>query len=605
MMDVSTAQLREPPVAHRFYWPEVDGLRAIAVLSVVLFHLNRDLVPGGFVGVDVFFVISGFLITTILLDDLEERRLSLLRFYQRRIARIAPAAFLVLLTVLGAAALLYAPQDLASAGATAAAAALSVVNFKFATQSSYFHVSLDAQPLLHYWSLAVEEQFYVLFPATLFVAVRYVRRPGAVLAAGFAISLVACIWLTARQPVFAFYLLPTRAWELLGGALIALAHQRGWVAGKRLGIAMRWAGVALLALSFAALSEATAFPGAAALLPVLGTMLLLAAVGSAGGAVQHLLAHPIPVFIGKRSYSLYLWHWACFSMVDYALFLQPSGVRLALKIGISVVATLLTYRFVERPARQSLNQPRHRARAYAGMAVAVVALTLIGIKIREANYFDAKADTLAQGGRVIAPGHGASVALFGDSQAAMLGYTLAGMARERGITLHLMGVPGRNVLSGEPDTLWSPAQAYLQRARPDLLIVDEEWPDKSATDPKRLHAALEALRPLARQIVVLAPLPQPSQPSRGYMRTHGPAPVAEQNAAARVRAAAMLRQELPAGYGLIDAAPAVLTSDGRVRIVTPAGVPTFQDEAHISTTGAEIYRAAFAKLLGALPPQQR
>src|SRR3984893_3422043 len=146
------------------YLPEIDGLRSIAILSVFVFHLERRILSGGFIGVDIFFVISGFLITSILLNDIDQKHFSIVRFYQRRVARIAPAFFVVLASTLAASALIQSAQDFASLGANSSAAALSAINIKLLFQGSYFQISSDAQPMLHYWSLSVEEQYYLLFP---------------------------------------------------------------------------------------------------------------------------------------------------------------------------------------------------------------------------------------------------------------------------------------------------------------------------------------------------------------------------------------------------------------------------------------------------------
>src|SRR5579871_2879805 len=212
---------------HAAYRPEIDGLRSLAVISVFVFHLGGALVPGGFVGVDIFFVISGFLITGLLLANIEAGTFSLVVFYQRRIARIAPALFLVLTFTLAAAGLIYAAQDFGSVGAMASFAAMSLVNMKLIFAGSYFEVSKDAQPLLHYWSLSVEEQFYVFFPLTLALLSRVKRFRTALILIATAASFASCVILTKASPVWAFYLLPTRGWELLFGALIALLHFNG------------------------------------------------------------------------------------------------------------------------------------------------------------------------------------------------------------------------------------------------------------------------------------------------------------------------------------------------------------------------------------------
>ncbi|MGZ8400232.1 MAG: acyltransferase family protein [Methyloceanibacter sp.] len=216
----------ESAVTHRgAYWPEIDGLRMIAVLAVIAFHLDSPLLGGGFVGVDIFFVISGFLITTLLANEIDGGSFSILCFYQRRIARIAPAAFLVVAVTLLAGALWYSAQDFASLGANALAAVFAIINFKLILQGNYFEISPDAQPLVHYWPLAVEEQFYLLFPIFLYGVMTLTRRPLAILVGCCLISFMACVLLTLTAPVVAFYLLPPRA--RMGAARgIGLGHRQ-------------------------------------------------------------------------------------------------------------------------------------------------------------------------------------------------------------------------------------------------------------------------------------------------------------------------------------------------------------------------------------------
>jgi peptidoglycan/LPS O-acetylase OafA/YrhL len=206
------------------YWPEVDGLRSVAVLSVLLFHFKRNLLPGGFAGVDVFFVISGFLITRLLLDDIRHQRFSLTRFYQRRVARIAPAFFLVLWATLVGSWLVYSNLDFASTGTSTALSSLSVVNMLYMLKEGYFQASPDARPNLHYWSLSVEEQFYIFFPLLLFAVVAWRGRALTVLATLAAVSFVLCIVITWLSPVYAFFLLPTRVCAR-GGRSFSRSHR--------------------------------------------------------------------------------------------------------------------------------------------------------------------------------------------------------------------------------------------------------------------------------------------------------------------------------------------------------------------------------------------
>jgi len=260
------------------YRPAIDGLRAIAVLAVLVFHLERQWLPGGFIGVDVFFVISGFLITSILLKEYEHGSFSLWKFYQRRIARLFPAFYTVAVSTIIAASLLYSGQDFASCGTGLYTASLFVANLKYMLQGSYFTISPDAQPFLHCWSLSVEEQFYMIFPALLLLLYWKANRyKTGVLMLLCGASLAACVVMTQIKPAWAFYLLPTRAWELLAGSILANLGET-FPAGNDKKLSPAWlpaAGLALIAISLFTIHEGRSFPGYRAIFPVLGTVAFL------------------------------------------------------------------------------------------------------------------------------------------------------------------------------------------------------------------------------------------------------------------------------------------------------------------------------------------
>lgn len=286
------------------YRPEIDGLRAIAVLSVVLYHFGLPGIAGGFVGVDVFFVISGFLIGGILWDDIRETgRIRLARFYLRRIRRLAPAYFAMAGVTLVLGWLILLPFEFREFGKSLIAATVYLSNIHFHRQAGYFDGLSEEKPLLHTWSLAVEEQFYIVLPFLMLALLRW-RASVPVILGGIAVlSLVACIWLTRSMPQATFYLFPFRAWELLAGVLLAIAGREG---GWRYALhpALSWGGLALI-LGSVLFIRAEDFPGWQALGPVLGTVLILLN-GREANLVNRVLAHPGPVFIGLISYSLYL-----------------------------------------------------------------------------------------------------------------------------------------------------------------------------------------------------------------------------------------------------------------------------------------------------------
>ena len=294
-----------PPPSER-YRPDIDGLRAIAVMLVVNFHAFPLAMPGGFIGVDIFFVISGFLITGIIARELSENRFSLIGFYNRRIRRIFPALIVVLAAVLVMGWLWMLPHAYAQLSSDVFASAAFAANFALMLQSGYFDIESAKKPLLHLWSLGIEEQFYLAWPLVLIIAARWRLRwleiAGGIALASFAMNVA----LVGHDPVATFYLPVTRAWELLVGAVLALAwarvDQSGTASNRRATI-----GLALIVLAAAVLNVDRAFPGWWALLPIAGSALLLSAPAS--WVNRTLLGWPPVVWIGLISYPLYLWHW--------------------------------------------------------------------------------------------------------------------------------------------------------------------------------------------------------------------------------------------------------------------------------------------------------
>ncbi len=331
------------------YRKDIDGLRAVAVLSVLFYHAGIG-APGGFVGVDVFFVISGYLITGLILKDLAAGEFSLAQFWERRIRRIFPAMIFVVAASTVAGAFLLFPRDFADMGASLCAQALLSSNFHFCTKAGYFERAADFQPLLHTWSLAVEEQFYLLFPLLLL----WVRRgkPGAmalVLSVLSALSFLLSVWWTSSAPDSNFYLLPSRAWELLMGSLLAvIPARRGtrWVAELA-----AVTGLAAVAYAIFYYSDETRFPGVTALLPCGGAALVIWAGGTSATCVGWLLALRPMVFVGLISYSLYLWHWPVLVFYKYWNF-EVSQEEQPLIPVVCLALASLSWWLVERPFRQ-------------------------------------------------------------------------------------------------------------------------------------------------------------------------------------------------------------------------------------------------------------
>ncbi len=332
---------------------DIDGLRAIAVLPVVAYHAG--MVEGGFVGVDIFFVISGYLITSILLRELQSGKFSIVDFYERRVRRLFPALFLVVGVSTIAASFLLLPEDLEEFGRSQIATALFGSNFFFWQEASYFDSAAEMKPLLHTWSLAVEEQFYILFPVFMFVCLWLGRGKMLLLQIGvtllFLLSLLLSVWAIVNMPNAAFYLTPTRAWELMCGALLAINIVRPAKSYLVCEI-LSWLGLAGIFGSFFLLDDSTPFPGLTALPACLGAAMMLYANGTRSTVVGRLLSQPPLVFVGLISYSLYLWHWPILVFSRYVSIEPPSDVVLALVLGASFLAAALSWRFVEQPFRQ-------------------------------------------------------------------------------------------------------------------------------------------------------------------------------------------------------------------------------------------------------------
>ncbi|MED5815597.1 acyltransferase family protein [Mycolicibacterium sp. 050232] len=359
----STASGRKP-LSNKQFRPDIEGLRAVAVLAVVLFHAGMPGFGGGFVGVDVFFVVSGFLITGLLWREASGTgTVRMAQFYAGRARRLLPAAALVLVVTSTAATLLLPPLQARSVLADAIASALYVGNYRFAAEGTdYLAAETAASPLQHYWSLGVEEQFYLLWPALILGTAWLLTRSGrstrsavpyaGVLAVVAGASLAVSLAWTQSMPPWAFFSLPTRAWELAAGGLIALTAAQWRSLPPVCAALVGWGGLALILATCTQLGTATPYPGSAALLPVMGTALVIGAgcaIPDLG--VGRLLSKPVMRGIGRLSYSWYLWHWPVLLLAP-ALFGHGLGLagRLAMMV-MSLGLAILTLHLVENPAR--------------------------------------------------------------------------------------------------------------------------------------------------------------------------------------------------------------------------------------------------------------
>jgi peptidoglycan/LPS O-acetylase OafA/YrhL len=335
------------------YRSDIDGLRAIAVLLVVIFHAGFSFIPGGYVGVDVFFVISGFLITGILKKEILSGTFEFKKFYQRRIRRLMPALFVMLIITTLISVIVLLPSDLASYGKSLISVVLSLSNIYFWRENGgYFDSNVEEVPLLHTWSLSVEEQFYLLWPVFLLVFSKYLQD------IIFLITLIAMAvtsvflsqWVSDITFGAAYYLLPTRAFELLIGAILAIAGTRlpsfsGLVMNILAGI-----GLVLILASAVLLNGDSSFPGFNALYPTIGTALLLFTGRQSGVYVNRLLSLYPLVWMGLISYSLYLWHWPIVVFIRYTGF-ELSTITSSCIVILSILMGWLSYKYIETPFR--------------------------------------------------------------------------------------------------------------------------------------------------------------------------------------------------------------------------------------------------------------
>ena len=377
VVNAARADVRSPVRAK--YRPDVDGLRAIAVLSVLLFHGGVSALSGGYVGVDVFFVISGFVIATKLVEEIDEGKFSIANFYVRRIRRILPALGATILLCCAAASVFFLPDALYDFSRSVVATAVFLSNMFFWKNSGYFETGALDRPLLHTWSLAIEEQFYIVIPIALYLFVVYARRwTFALFALAAAASLGLSIFITDKAPTANFFILPTRAWELLLGVLVALAP---WAptSNRILREVIAVVGLALIGFAVLTYTSATPFPGLAAFVPTLGTaaLIYLGKEGEPSFVARALALRPV-VAVGLISYSLYLVHWPIIVFTRYALLRDLHGWEIVAAVAASFVLAYLSYRFVETPFRRP-RRPISRPRLFTGTAAVLAGICALGL----------------------------------------------------------------------------------------------------------------------------------------------------------------------------------------------------------------------------------
>lgn len=537
------------------YRSDIDGLRAVAVLSVVFFHLFKQALPGGYLGVDMFFVLSGYLITAIIWMEMRENRFSVVRFYDRRIRRIMPALLALLAAVTLICALLLLPSDLIGYGKSLLATLVFAANVYFWRDTDYFSPAAEQKPLLHIWSLGVEEQFYILFPLILVLLARW-RAHRALYAIGALTlgSLGANIFaLRIGGSLPAFFLIPTRAWELGLGALLALLPAQSVPRSRGAGFAAALGAVLVIIGIAHPVDSYWFFPVAVPV--VIGTALLVLAGRHDESPVTRLLRLRPVVFTGLISYSLYLWHWPIIVLSQYYLVRPLTPLETAAAAALMAVCAIGSWRFIERPFRNK-QMPIGKVRIIAAAGAAVLAAAAAGILAakgmparlsREAaainqavdtNYRCAISDYLPFGGSRACvmnlpsrnPGD-ADVVLLGNSHAQMYAPVWTSILAERGMQGLLVPVNGclPTIQANISRECLGIARKNLDEisrlARVKTVIIGLKWdhlqgpleepggnvPDD--TDKSALVSALDDLidriRGAGKQVILVGPIAEP------------------------------------------------------------------------------------------------
>jgi len=609
------------------YRRDIDGLRAVAVLPVVAFHAGFNQLPGGFVGVDVFFVISGYLITANIFAELSRGDFSLLRFYERRVRRIAPALLAVLAATTALAYFTLLPGEMLEYARSLIASVFSASNVFFWTQAGYFDSDSSTKLLLHTWSLSVEEQFYIVFPLLLSFVLRvFPTRLKPIIWVLMAVSFASAVASVALAPSAAFYLPHNRAWELMVGSVLAL----GMVPKIRAAWLRETAALSGLAMIGAAVlfyREQMPFPGAAAILPCLGAGLVIAAGETGPTLMGRLLSWRPVVFIGLISYSLYLWHWPVMVGAQMNSFLFGGAPAMAIKIGtvlVSIVLATISWWFIERPFR---NGPLKLAQKplFQLAGVAAAALVAVGVagqfdqglayryspRVQQiADLLTDKSHRQMREGSCFLPS-GSTVddfdmacvkqdpqrrdyLLIGDSHAAHLWYGLA------------KAMPTVNVMqataSGCKPTLTHPGSAeercvalmdrmfddYLPAHKVDTVVLAARW---KRDDLPRLEATLTRLRAQGLDVIVFGPIIEYRSPLPRLLavsdRMHDPDFVDEQrvDVSAVDRAVGKLARQKGVRYVSLASA---MCPGGHCLEVDGKGYPVQFDYGHLTGSGSEI-----------------
>lgn len=646
------------PVSAIRYRPEVDGLRAVAILPVIAFHLAPSALPGGFVGVDVFFVISGYLITSIIMAELAAGTFTFRSFWERRARRIfPPLAIMVLACLLISLALRVPIEHVASLGRQALRVVSFTANhFMHAATGDYWGADAEAMPLLHTWSLAVEEQFYLVYPALLFVLWRFsAGRFQAIIAALAVASLACCIWLTPVSQSAAFFLLPSRAWELLAGALAALllAWRPGLSHAPRSGV-LSAAGLLLIAMAIFGL-DGVSYPGWKAILPVAGSLIFVIFSGGQN-LPSRALASPAMVYIGRTSYSTYLWHWPALVIGGLFATLVESPWPRPAALAVAILCALASYHWVEPAGKRTrhlvawglvsfsliaglslwmvkapptLPAPVARATRWQGLRYESINVPKQLEEVRTSKRFvdidvSPPADTAARmkmvrTGSMAGP---ARMVVLGDSHGMMWGSTLQGIADAAGVpAVFAVGSAIPPFLSQNPPLRLSETERaqfnrmrleLLAESKPAVVLVVARW-DAAASrgdlgQLANLLAAVRAASP-ASHIVILGQPPMLAIGDQNlpqwlaWRRSFG-LPIdtlTEAPTGAWSRGRTYLREFIAQqpGVTLVELDDLYRDGNGRVRTVVDDNL-VYTDDDHLSDFGASMAMPRLSAVLNPL-----
>lgn len=628
----------------RRYRPDLDGLRGYAVVIAILFHYGLG-VPGGFVGLDIFFVLSGYLIGGILFGDVGGGRFSFARFYEYRVRRIAPAALTMILVCFALAYLILLPLYYRYFAKSALANLYFGTNHLFWGEDGYFAPASENKPLLHTWSLAVEEQFYFVFPLLVLGLYRWGgRRAWRPAIAWLALVSFACnLVMTVRDPNGAYFLAPARAWEILLGALVALQPQR--VLSRRGRNAMTALGVAMILVATFAFDSSIAYPGWPGLLPCLGSALVIYAGAAEDPAVNRWIGHPVPRFLGVISYSLYLWHWPVLVFARFLMVEPPTAMQKLVLLALVFLIGLLSWKYVEQPFRAGRRMPARRVVGAAAAGAALVLACGLGVRFSDgaparpqfdpavvlASESTFKIDACFINGRSHkqrlqldacafgTPGVTPSVLLWGDSHARQWQPGLIEAARRHGAAFvqaatstcpPVLGfaLARRPACSGSNERVY----AWL-REHPaiETVILAGRWGsyDDEAALPAHMAETTRTLRALGKRVVVVGAVPTYTRPVpimlTAWLWRHGDVPSVrvpadspdsyfekDRRAFRVVFADAPVDAVLDAGARLCDARGCAIRAERQ---------PLYVDQTHLSAYAARRCAELFEPVFRARP----